>query len=94
MQWHGSVLTPGEAVWAARMTLGPNLSDSVTCVMQVAAVMAPLLLTGNGGHSSSHEHHFLSKDFIPGPVLSTILHERREVETQRGLVTSPRPHSW
>ncbi|XP_042854007.1 uncharacterized protein LOC122241542 isoform X1 [Panthera tigris] len=31
----------------------------------VAAVKAPLLRTSNSSHSSSHEHHFVSKDFIP-----------------------------
>ena len=72
MGQHSNVLAPGEVVWAAGMTLGFNLSDDVACVMEVAAAMALVwLLTGNGSHGGSHEHHLLSKDFIPGPVLSS-----------------------
>lgn len=53
------------------MTLRFNLSDDVACAMEMAAAMVLLWLIFNSGHGGSHQHHLLSKDFIPGPVLST-----------------------
>lgn len=66
--WRGGV---------ARMTLEFNLSDDMARVMEVAAATALLwLLTCNSSHGSRHEHHLLSKDFIPGPVLGSRDKER------------------
>lgn len=59
----------GEVTWAAGVTLGFNLSNTAAWVLEAVAMMA-LPLLNNSNNNSSDKNHLLSRNFIPGLVLS------------------------